>query len=277
MASAQLMMGGRSSYSTFTSRTAARAWASVSATITPMACPTHVTSPSANRCSSCSTAPTRLSPGTSLAPKNASTPSALRASEVSTDSSLACGRALGTTAAYSVLAGSGMSSTYVASPVTCISAATWRYGLPTTSLSPTPSKYCSPRAAGRSYSTSADSASSGKADVKSGTSAARELLTDTRKRNRKLAASDLLNSTMPPGASAVMLTSCCSFSRAADSAFWSHVTPVRACSVSGAFMVLAATPPKANSTSSPTQAPVESWTILTRMPPFAMAMSSSFR
>ena len=80
----------------------------------------------ANSVSSWMTAPRSLAPGMSAAVYTPTTPGTAIAAAVSTDSSLACGRWEGTSTACSAPAGSGMSSTYCASPDTCMSAAWWR-------------------------------------------------------------------------------------------------------------------------------------------------------
>mmetsp|Transcript_5750 Transcript_5750/g.22703 ORF Transcript_5750/g.22703 Transcript_5750/m.22703 type:complete len:209 (+) Transcript_5750:2336-2962(+) len=133
MASSMVRTGLSSSYCTSTARAPRRAAASLSATTSPITAPTHGTAvPTATKhCSSCTTGPIALLPGTSSAPKYPSTPSIASALVGSTASSFACGRSESTGYAKRHPAGYGTSSTYCASPVTCISAATCTRSWPT--------------------------------------------------------------------------------------------------------------------------------------------------
>ena len=86
----------------------------------------------ASSSSSCITAPIEFSPGMSLAVNTPATPGMASALLVSIFRIRAWGLVDITNAAWRQSRGMGMSSTYWASPVTCWSAAMWRWGCPTT-------------------------------------------------------------------------------------------------------------------------------------------------
>src|SRR5919106_926979 len=124
-ASSSVRIASSSRYSIAARRAARRACSTVEAATAKRACPAYSTTPSANSGSPGNTGPMSFTPGTSSAVTTATTPGAARTSSRSrrTISAWAC--VLRPTAAYSMPAGSGRSSTYRASPETCFAAESW--------------------------------------------------------------------------------------------------------------------------------------------------------